>query len=174
MPTHQRCGAMGSIVAWGAFYALVAYALLHGRALRAQVSSVPAGLQIATFATGLNYPYGMYLLPDGSLLVTTSNPSPASFSGPTTLQIYRYTMTRGVANPPTLVLDNRSAGPATGMAGAGSLVAVATGRNTGSQVLILQAGADGSLTQLGAISFTYPVGTWAHDSRTVALRTAPG
>jgi hypothetical protein len=116
----------------------------------------------------------MAQLPDGSLLVATSNASTGGFYGPTTLQIYRYRMTNGVADAPTLALDDGVAGPATGMAAAGNIVAVATGANTGSEILILQADTSGALTQIGAITFSYPPGTWEHDSHTVALRAVPG
>jgi len=136
--------------------------------------AIPSNLAITSFAAGLNYPYGMVQLPDSSLLVATSNPSTTSFYGPTTLQLYRFTTTNGVAGPPTLALDNGSPGPATGMAAAGNIIAVATGANTGSQILILQADASDALAQLGAIAFTYPPGAWQHDSHTVALRAVPG
>jgi len=131
--------------------------------------AIPANLQITTFASGLNFPYGLYQLPDGSILAATSN---GSLFG-STLQINRITETNGVGNAPTVVF-NGGDGPATGLAGSGNIVAVATGTNTGSQILILQAGAGGSLTQIGQMTFSYPVGFWEHDSHTIAIRAVPG
>jgi sugar lactone lactonase YvrE len=40
----------------------------------------PADFRITTFASGLNFPNGMAILPDGSLLVATSRPSQTSKS----------------------------------------------------------------------------------------------
>src|SRR5687767_6794562 len=40
----------------------------------------PADFRVTTFATGLNFPYGMQQLPDGSLLVATSRPNAAGGS----------------------------------------------------------------------------------------------
>jgi glucose/arabinose dehydrogenase len=138
--------------------------------------SIPPSLQLTTFATGLNYPYGMHVLPDGSLLVATGNP----VSGQTSLfnsnlQILRYTDTdsNGVADGPASTVFNGPAGPATGMSGAGNVIAVATGGNTGSQILLLQAGAGGAITQVGSVQFTYP-GFWWHDTHAVALRETAG
>ncbi|MDX1978720.1 MAG: hypothetical protein SFV51_00525 [Bryobacteraceae bacterium] len=138
--------------------------------------AIPAPLQISTFATGLNYPYGMHVLADGSLLAATSSPvsGGASLFG-SNLQILRFTDTdgNGVADGPATVVFNGPGGPATGMAGAGNVVAVATGTNTGSSILLLQTGAGGALTQIGAVQFTYP-GFWWHDSHSVAVRETPG
>jgi glucose/arabinose dehydrogenase len=148
---------------------------IPGLPVLASNPAFPANLKIAAFATGLNYPSGMSQLPDGSLLVATSNPASNVLYGyaTSTLQVYRITTANGVAGAPTMVFGG-SAGPATGMASVGSLVAIATGTNSGSQILILQAGNQGTLTQLGSIAFTYPAGTWEHDSHTVALRGVPG
>src|SRR5215213_7961249 len=57
--------------------------------LLAQVSGAPraeaggphkaAQIRQTTFASGLNFPYGMLHVPDGSLLVATSNPTGGSY-----------------------------------------------------------------------------------------------
>src|SRR4051794_34809411 len=41
--------------------------------------STPGRTRKTTFASGLNFPYGMLRLPDGSLLVATSNPTGGSY-----------------------------------------------------------------------------------------------
>src|SRR5450755_2555344 len=70
--------------------------------------AIPANLQLTTFASGLNFPYGLYQLPDGSILAGTIS---GNLLG-STLQIQRITQTNGVANPPTVVFNGGS-GPAT-------------------------------------------------------------
>jgi len=127
--------------------------------------AIPVNLQIRTFATGLSFPYGMHELPDGSLLVATSDGLSS--------QILRYTQTGGVANAPTTVFTG-SSGLATGLAGVGNIVAMATGTGDASKITILRAGAGGALTALSTLSFDYPPSFWAHDSHTIALRAIPG
>lgn len=68
--------------------------------------AIPAGLQLTTFASGLNFPYGLYQLPDGSILAATSNGGLVGSS----LQIDRITQTNGIANTPTVVY-NGGGGP---------------------------------------------------------------
>ncbi|HEY3740657.1 MAG TPA: hypothetical protein VGL53_12475 [Bryobacteraceae bacterium] len=131
--------------------------------------AIPADLQLTTFASGLNFPYGLYQLPDGSILAATSNGGLLGSS----LQIDRITQTNGIANTPTVVY-NGGAGPATGLTGVGNIVAVATGTNTGSQIVLLQAGAGGSLTQIGQMTFNYPPGAWDHDSHAIAMQAVAG
>lgn len=130
--------------------------------------AIPGNFQVQTFASGLNFPYGLYQLPDGSILAGTIN---GSLFG-STLEITRITQTNGLADAPTVVFSGGT-GPATGMSGVGNIVAVATGTGTGSQINILEAGAGGSLTQLGQLNFTYP-GPWWHDSHAISMRAAPG
>ena len=132
--------------------------------------AIPSNLQVSTFATGLAAPYGMYQLPDGSILVATTSFGPNSAIG---YNILRITQTNGVANPPTSVFTG-GVGPTTGLTGAGNIVAVAVGTNTGSQIVLMQAGPGGTLTQLGALTFAYPAAFWDHDSHTVAIRAVPG
>ena len=128
--------------------------------------AIPANMQITTFASGLNFPYGLYQLPDGSILAATSS---GGLYGMPSVQIARITQTGGIANPPAVVY-NGGTGPATGLTGVGNIVALAYGTNTGSQIQILQAGAGGTLTQIGQMTFNYPGGLWLHDSHAIAMR----
>lgn len=132
--------------------------------------AIPPNLQVTTFATGLSFPYGLYQLPDGSLLASTST---GGLYG-TGVEIVRYTGTNGVANAPTTVFSGGLSGPATALTGVGNIVAVATGTHTGSQIIILQAGPGGALTQIGAMTFTYPPSGWWHDSHSMAMRAVAG
>ncbi len=127
--------------------------------------AIPANAHVTTFATGLSLPYGLYQLPDGSILVATSSGASSD--------VLRYTQTNGTADAPATVYSGGS-GVATGLSGVGNIVALATGTNTGSQIFILQAGAGGSLAQIGQVTFTYPVGFWDHDSHTIGMRSVPG
>jgi hypothetical protein len=85
----------------------------------------------------------------------------------------RIPQTNGIAGVPSVVF-NGGAGPATGLTGVGNLVAVATGANTGSQIVLLEAGAGGSLTQIGQMTFSYPPGAWDHDSHAIAMQAVAG
>jgi glucose/arabinose dehydrogenase len=134
--------------------------------------AIPPQLQLTTFATGLTFPYGMYQLPDGSLLVAGTTPGTTNLFQ-STLQVVRITTTNGIANAPTAVLTGGS-GPSTGIVGVGNVVVVATGAGSGSQILIMQAGPGGTLTQIGQMSFSYPIGTWWHNSHAIALQPVSG
>ena len=131
--------------------------------------AIPPNLQITTFASGLNFPYGLYQLPDGSILAATTTGNMFGSS----VQIARITQTNGIATSSPTVVFNGSFGPATGLTGSGNIVAVSTGTNTGSQIVLLQAGAGGSLTQIGQLTFAYP-GVWEHDSHAIAIRAVTG
>jgi glucose/arabinose dehydrogenase len=132
---------------------------------------IPKNLQITTFASGIDSPYGLYALPDGSILTATT---PGGFYSGAGVSIQRMTHTNGVANPATEVFRTTVPGPATGMAGVGDIVAVAMGVNTGSEIKLLKAGPNGTMTELTSIAFTYPSSDWWHPASTVAMRAVPG
>ena len=67
----------------------------HGQPVLGTNPAIPSNLQITTFATGLSLPYGLYRLPDGSILTATSNGL--------TSAIRRFTQTGGIADAPTTV-----------------------------------------------------------------------
>ena len=132
--------------------------------------TIPAYLQVSTFATGLDFPYGLYQLPDGSMLAATN--TGGLYGTPT--QIVRMTQTNGMANPPTQVFLGSGIGPATGLTGVGDIVVLARGVHTGSQIVLFKAGAGGTLTQIGELSFTYAPDVWWHNAHAIALRAVPG
>ena len=132
--------------------------------------SIPSNLQITTFATGLSFPYGLYQLPDGSMLAATTT---GDLYG-SALQIVRMTQTHGVANPPTQVFLSDGFGPATALTGVGDIVAVASGIHSFSRITLFRAGAGGALTQIGQLTFTYAPEVWWHNSHSIALRAVPG
>jgi len=135
--------------------------------------AIPASLHVSTFATGLDFPYGIYQLPDGSMLVAT-NTGTGLYGSP--MKIVRLTETNGVANAPTTVFTSSLLGPATALTGVGDIVAVASGVHTGSAIVLFRAGPGGSLTKIGEMTFTYPANAaaWWHDSHSIALRAVTG
>lgn len=135
--------------------------------------AIPPGIQVTTFASGLNYPYGMYSMPDGSLMVATSNSSGSLFSSNLQLMRFQDADHNGVADGPGAVVFNGPAGPATSLAGANDILVVSTGANTGSSILILQASGS-SVTQIGSLQFTYGSSDWWHETRSVAIREVGG
>ena len=141
----------------------------HGQPVLGTNPAIPSNLQITTFATGLSLPYGLYRLPDGSILTATSNGfTPA---------IRRFTHTGGIADAPTTVFTGGlgiASGVATGLTGVGNIVALATGSGDASQITIFQAGAGGVLTSIGQMNFDFPASFWWHDSHTIAMRAVPG
>ena len=132
--------------------------------------TIPSNLQITTFATGLSFPYGLYQLPDGSMLAATT--TGALYDSK--LRIVRMTQTNGVANSPTEVFLGNAVGPATALTGVGDIVVVASGIHSESRITLFRAGAGGALTQIGELTFTYAPDVWWHNSHSIALRAVPG
>src|SRR3989441_8645739 len=87
----------------------------------------PADFRITAFATGLNFPYGMQLLSDGSLLVATSRPvdpnNPSFFNSVGELIRLLDTNGDGVADSSSIALSGLP-GVLTGLGVAGNLVFV--------------------------------------------------
>ena len=143
--------------------------VVFGQPLLGTNPAIPPNLQITAFATGLSLPYGLYQLPDGSILTATSDGlTPA---------IRRFTQSGGVADAPTTVFTGGvgvATGVATGLAGVGNIVVLATGTGDASQITIFQAGAGGVLTSIGQMNFDFPPSFWWHDSHTIGMRAVPG
>ncbi|MEP6763447.1 MAG: PEP-CTERM sorting domain-containing protein [Gemmatimonadaceae bacterium] len=131
---------------------------------------IPSNLQITTFASGLGYPYGMYQLPDGSMLVATGT---GALYG-SQWQIQRINQIGGIATAPTVVFSGDGFTPTTGMAGVGDIVAVASGIKWFGEITLFRAGVGGTLTQIGQMTFDYPNDTWWHDSHQITMRAVPG
>ncbi len=131
--------------------------------------AIPANMHVTPFVTGLTMPYGLVELPDGSILAATGI-GPYSFGG---YQIVRITQTNGVANAPTVVFTG-GPNPPTGLTNVGNLVAVASGTNTGSEIVVMRAGVGGAMTEVGRLTFDYPIGFWNHDSHNLTMRAVPG
>lgn len=133
--------------------------------------AIPSSLRITTFATGLDFPYGMAVLPDNSLLVATNQSSSSIFAS--TARVLRFVDMNadGVADGPGVPVFTGVSGPVTGMAMSGSIVVLSTNES----VLLLRAGAPGDpLTQIASMQFDYGSQPWSHNTRSVAIREIPG
>lgn len=134
--------------------------------------------RITVFATGLNFPYSMQQLADGSILVGTSRPnsaaSPSFFDS--TGELVRLVDSDGDG-----VADSRSTlytglpGEVTSVRQAGGLVFVTSAQTGSERISILRKGATEAdpYTLAGALAFTFPV-NWEHTTYTLAVRATPG
>src|SRR5262245_17722807 len=121
----------------------------------------PYDFRVTTFASGLNYPYSMQQLADGSLLVATSRPnnlaSPSLWNSTGELVRLVDANQDGVADGPGTVLATGLPSTLTALRVAGDLV-FATSSGAGSeQITVLRAGATpgAPLTQIGIIDFHF-------------------
>lgn len=136
----------------------------------------PADFRITEFASGLNFPYGMQQLPDGSYLVGTSRPNAGPGGGyfNSTGQLVRLADADGdgIADGPGLVVADGLPGTLTDIRVAGDLV-FASGQ--GNTITVLRRGAtpEAAYSNLGRINFAFPA-DWEHQSYALAVRATPG
>jgi len=135
----------------------------------------PGDFRITTFKSGLNFPYGIQVLSDGSLLVATSRPNdPNDLFGffDSVGEVVRLVDSNGdgVADSSS-VLYTGLPGVLTGLAVAGDLVFVTSSATGGEQISVLRMGATPAapLTLVGALAFTFPGGWW-HTTHGLAVR----
>jgi glucose/arabinose dehydrogenase len=135
------------------------------------------GFRVTTFATGLDFPYGMQQLPDGSLLVGTSRPPPGGGYFGASGELVRFTDADadGVADGPPTVLYRGLPGPLTAVRQAGSLVLVTTDLGDVSTITVLRAGNSPAapLSRVGSVTLTFPSG-WEHHSYALAVAPSRG
>ncbi len=134
-----------------------------------------ADFRVTTFATGLNFPYGMERLADGSLIVATSVPRTAT-SGyfATTGELRRFVDSNGdgIADDAGTVVYTGLPGALTAVRRAGTLLFVTS---AGSGITVLRIGTP--YTRLGEITLQFPLaGTdqWYHASYALEVRPTPG
>ncbi len=135
----------------------------------------PAQFRATVFAGGLNYPKGMALLADGSLLVATNDPvqgSKSFYSSKGTLLRLVDADGDGAADVAPQRLFQGLPGSLSGLKAAGGLVFVVS---TAQAITILRAGASPSdpLAYAGRIEFHLPDG-WLHPPSDIAVRPSPG
>ncbi|HTL55732.1 MAG TPA: hypothetical protein VL361_08630 [Candidatus Limnocylindrales bacterium] len=126
--------------------------------------------RITIFASGLDFPLGLATLPDGSLLVGSSQGA-NFFNSAGKLLRFTDTNSDGVADGPGTVLFAGLPGTQTSVRLAGNLVFV-TGQTK--PITILRAGASPSapLTFIGRIGIGYP-GSWEHPNSALTVRSTP-
>jgi glucose/arabinose dehydrogenase len=135
----------------------------------------PHDFRITTFATGLNYPYSLVELSDGSLLVGTSRPAKGSLFD-STGELLRLVDADhdGVADGPGTVLFTGLPGVLTALRQAGNLFFVTSSAGGSEQIAVLRAGATPAdpLSLLGSINFAFPA-DWEHTTYELAVRPSP-
>lgn len=136
-----------------------------------------ADFRVTTFASGLNSPYGMRQLSDGSLLVATNAPNPnaGSFFN-STGQLLRLVDldSDGVADGEPQVLANNLPGRLTAIEQVGDLVLAISNPDNHATISVLRAGATtaDAFTPVGTIEFNFPDGTWWHTVHGMTARPA--
>src|SRR5687768_13543267 len=100
----------------------------------------PADFRIATFASGLNHPYGMTQLSDGSLLVATRTGSDFFSSAGQLLRLTDIDH-NGVADGPGTLLASGLPIRAIALKQAGDLILVGSGAEAGGQITMFRKGA---------------------------------
>jgi glucose/arabinose dehydrogenase len=138
----------------------------------------PADFRITTFATGLNYPHSMAQLPDGSILVSTSDPVPGGNYYASTGTLLRSVDPRGdgVAGGPGQVLYSGLPGTLTALQTAGDLVFVTSSQTSSESIWVLRMGAAPSdpYSLVGSINFAFPTPSWEHTTFALVVRPTPG
>jgi glucose/arabinose dehydrogenase len=135
----------------------------------------PEDFRITRFARGLNYPYSMLQLSDGSLLVGTSKPASANFFD-STGQLIRLVDANqnGIADSAGKVLFTGLPGEVTSVHQAGSLFFVTSSEAGSEQIAVLRAGPTpaSQLSLVGAIRFGFSA-NWEHTTYENAVRPTP-
>lgn len=131
-------------------------------------------LNSTVFASGLNFPAGMAVLPTGDLLVGTSNPTGGSyFRSRGELLLLTDTDDDGVADGEPLVVADSLAGAVTAVAIANDLVFVTSVEPGRERIQFLRGGGDwnGPYEPLGEITFNFR--GFMHTSYGLATRPSP-
>ncbi len=113
-----------------------------------------------TLASGLNYPYGLALAPDGSLLVGESAPQTSGgIEGGASLgSVWRIPAQGGSFGTPQQVIGGFS-GPVTDVrCTPNGLILVDTGAASGRRMIFYNQ----SFQQVGIVNFSYPTQNWDH------------
>jgi glucose/arabinose dehydrogenase len=135
----------------------------------------PVDFRSTVFATGLNFPYGMERLPDGSLLVGTSRPDAVNgnyFRSTGELVRLVDANNDGVADQAPEVVFSGLPGAVTALARAGPLLFVTSAKGGSERISILRGdGPSPGYTLAGSLDFAFPAGWW-HTTYAVAAHAA--
>ena len=137
----------------------------------------PDAFRVTVFADGLFYPLGMTELPDGSILVATSNPTGGSFYT-STGELIRLVDADGdgVADGPGEVLVTGLPGAMTDIVRTGDLIYAVSAQPDGTRIAVLRLEVDapaGAPTWIGSIDFLYET-PMRHGTFALAVRPIPG
>jgi glucose/arabinose dehydrogenase len=136
----------------------------------------PEDFRITAFASGLNYPYSMVQLADGSILVGTSRPAGTTYFN-STGELLRLTDADGdgVADGPGTILFTGLPGTVTCVRQAGNLFFVTSVQTGSESIAVLRAGATPAdpLSYIDSIRFSFSP-DWDHTNYTLAVRDTPG
>lgn len=163
---------------------ILAALVLQGGSAAAQPFAVggdprvdPDAFEITTFAAGLDFPFGLALLQDGSLLVGINTPPTGQSYFAATGRLVRFADGDGdgVADGPGSTLYTGLPGFTTSVRRAGALVFAATGAPNPRGIFVLRQGATPAspLSLVGSLSLTYPA-AWSHSTVNLCVREAPG
>jgi glucose/arabinose dehydrogenase len=134
----------------------------------------PTDFEVTMFADGLDFPVGMAVLPDGSLLVGVNTPpSGGSYFGASGALLRLVDADDdGIADDAGDLLYASLPGFTTAVRVAGDLVFVASGSCV---ISVLRQGATPAspLALEGSLSLSFPVG-WSHTVSNLTVRDAPG
>lgn len=150
-----------------------ATALANPPALNTAAGVNPADFRYTTFASGLNYPVGMQMLSDGSLLVATSNPITNLYNSTGALVRFTDANHDGVAdNPAGTVVYNGLPGTLTALQQAGNLLFV-TSSSPSPSITVLKMASPTSYTLVGTEQLGFAPG-WEHTTYGSTVQPTPG
>ena len=136
----------------------------------------PNDFRVTVFASGLNFPYGMQTLSDGSLLVATSDPIGGITYFNSTGVLLRLVDADGdgAADGPGTVLYSGLPGPLTTVRQAGGFAFVVSAKGGSERISFLRQGKDPGTPYVleGSMNFSFP-DDWEHTIYALAVRQAP-
>ncbi len=138
--------------------------------------SVADRFEVTTFASGLDFPKSLQLLPDGSFLVGTSRSDTGNLFNSTGELVRLIDADHdGQADGPGQVLASGLPGAITSVRRAGDLVFVASSLPGSERITAMRLGATPSdpLALVGNIDLEYPAG-WQHTTSGMAVREVAG
>src|SRR5947209_3407040 len=136
----------------------------------------PSDFRVTVFASGLNYPYSMEQLSDGSLLAGISTPRTGNLYD-SVGKVLRLVDANGdgVADDAGTVVYNGLPGVVTSVKVAGNLCLVLSSQPGSEQIAVLRFGAHATdpLTLVGTIRFSF-LANWEHTTFELTVRPTPG
>lgn len=150
-------------------------------ALNTSAGVNPADFRYTTFASGLNFPVGMQMLPDGSLLVATNNPINNGGLYNSTGSLVRFVDANGdgvADNPNGTVVYSGLPGTISSVTQAGNLLFITNSAPTTVGLTVLQMSSPTSYSLVGNEQFSFPAtpngDAWEHTTCTAISQPVAG